>query len=118
MILWDNGEIEFDDEDDTESMPSLEDMDDEEYTVQCELLVARRVLSMQVKEDEKVKWENIFHTRCHMQNKVCIMIIDESSCTNVASTTMVEKLGLTTIKHPRSHKLQWLNDSSEVRVTK
>ncbi|KAL6327292.1 hypothetical protein AAG906_018592 [Vitis piasezkii] len=97
----DNGEIEFDDEDDTKSMPPLEDMDDEEYTVQCELLVARRVL------------KNIFHTRCHVQNKVCIMIIDEGSCTNVASTTMVEKLGLPTIKHPRSYKLQWLNDSSE-----
>ncbi|KAL6313178.1 hypothetical protein AAG906_016765 [Vitis piasezkii] len=76
-----NGEIESDDEDDTESMPPLEDVDDEEYVVQGELLVARRALS---------------------------------SCTNIASTTMVEKLGLPTIKHPRPYKLQWLNDSSEV----
>ena len=34
------------------------------------------------------------------------MIIDGSSCTNVASTTMVEKLGMPTIKHPRPYKLQ------------
>ena len=46
------------------------------------------------------------------------MIIDGGSCTNVASTTMVEKLGMPTSKHPRSYKLQWLNDSGEVRVNK
>ena len=46
------------------------------------------------------------------------MIIDGGSCTNVASTTMVEKLGMPTCKHPRPYKLQWLNDSGEVRVNK
>ena len=46
------------------------------------------------------------------------MIIDGASCTNVASTTMVEKLGMATCKHPRPYKLQWLNDSGEVRVNK
>ena len=46
------------------------------------------------------------------------MIIDGGSCTNVASTTLVKKLGLPTSKHPRRYKLQWLNDSGEVRVNK
>ena len=73
---------------------------------------------MQVKEDDKVQQENIFPTRYHMQNKVCSVIIDRVNCTNVASTKMVEKLGLPTIKHPRPYKLQWLNDSGKVRVTK
>ena len=99
MILRDNGEIESNDEDDTESMPPLEGMDDKENAIQGELLVVRRALSMQAKEDDKVQHKNIFYTRCHMQNKVCSVIIDEGS-TNVASTTMVEKLGLPTIKHP------------------
>ena len=53
-----------------------------------------------------------------MQNKVCNVIINGGSCINVANTSIVEKLGLPTIKHPRSYKLQWLNDSGEVRVTK
>ncbi|RVW78956.1 hypothetical protein CK203_052381 [Vitis vinifera] len=110
MILRDNGEIESDE---IESMPPLEGVDDEEYVVQSELLVARRTLSMQVKEDDKVQRENIFHTRCHVQNKVCSVIIDRGSCTNVASIKMVEKLGLPIIKHPRSYKLQWLKDSGE-----
>ena len=87
MILWDNDEIEFDDEDDIESMSSLKDVDDEEYIAQGELLVLRRALRMQVKEDDKVQWENIFHSRCHVQNKVCS--IDASGCTNVATTIMI-----------------------------
>ena len=54
MILRDNGEIESNDEDDTESMPPLEGMDDKENAIQGELLVVRRALSMQAKEDDKV----------------------------------------------------------------
>ena len=46
------------------------------------------------------------------------MIIDEGSCTNVVSTTLVEKLGMPTSKHSRPYKLQWLNESGEVRVNK
>ncbi|KAM7469534.1 hypothetical protein LguiA_007717 [Lonicera macranthoides] len=118
MVIRDNGDIETEDEDDNDSMPPLEDVDEEEYAVQGELLVARRSLSMQVKEDEEVQRENIFHTRCQVQDKVCSVIIDGGSCTNVAITTLVEKLGLPTIKHPRPYKLQWLNDSGEVRMNK
>ena len=40
-----------------------------------------------------------------MQGKVCSMIIDGGSCTNVASSIMVERLGLTTIPHPHPYKL-------------
>ena len=46
------------------------------------------------------------------------MIIDGGSCTNVASTSLVEKLKLKTLKHPRPYKLQWLNDCGEVKVNK
>ena len=82
------------------------------------MFVAKRALSLQDKEEEEVQRENIFHTMCHVQNKVCSVIIDSGSCTNVASTTLVEKLGLLTSKHPRPYKLQWLNDSGELWVQK
>ncbi|XP_039067569.1 uncharacterized protein LOC120213526 [Hibiscus syriacus] len=49
---------------------------------------------------------------------VCVVIIDSGSSTNVASTVMVDKLGLKTTKHPNPYKLQWLNDAGELRVTK
>ena len=39
--------------------------------------MTRRVLSAQVKEDAIEQQNgNIFHTRCHVNNKVCILIID------------------------------------------
>ena len=99
-------------------MPPLEDVDEDEYAAQGKMLISRRALSVQIKEDDEVLQENIFHTRCHMQNKVCSVIIYRDSCTHVASTTMVEKLRLPMIKHPRPYKSQWLNDSGEVRVNK
>ena len=54
MVLRDDGEIETNDKNDTNSMPPLEDVDDEEYAAQGDLLVARRALSVQVKEDDEV----------------------------------------------------------------
>ena len=54
MVLRDDGEIETKDEDDTDSIPPLEDADDEEYATQGDLLVAMRALNVQVKEDDEV----------------------------------------------------------------
>jgi len=73
---------------------------------------------LQAKGVDEVQRENIFHTRCYVKDKVCSVFIDGGSCTNVASTIMVEKLGLPMVKHPRPYKLQWLNDSGEIRVNK
>ncbi|XP_024009254.1 uncharacterized protein LOC112084365 [Eutrema salsugineum] len=81
------------------------------------LLVTRRVLSVQVKPEETVQRENLFHTRCTIKNKVCNLVIDGGSCTNVASKFMVDKLGLEKTKHMQPYKLQWLNDATELKVT-
>ena len=105
MVLKDDGGIESEGESDDESMPPLEDASDIEYPVDGELFVARRAFSAQAKEDDEVQCDNIFHTCCHVNDKVCSMIIDGGSCTNVASTILVEKLNLTTLKHPKPYKL-------------
>ncbi|KAG8490723.1 hypothetical protein CXB51_013780 [Gossypium anomalum] len=81
------------------------------------LLVVKRSLSIQSPENEQQR-ENIFHSRCQVQGKVCSLIIDGGSCTNVASTLMVDKLGLTTTKQLSPYKLQWLNDGGEIKVAK
>jgi hypothetical protein len=47
-----------------------------------------------------------------------VLIIDGGSCTNVVSTTLVEKLSLPLLKHPRPDKLQWLNECGKVKVNK
>ena len=82
--------------------------------------MTRRALSVQVKEEdnEAVQCDNIVHTRCHTRDKVCSVVIDGGSCTSVASTELVEKLSLPTVKHPRPYKLQLLNNSGEVKVIK
>jgi hypothetical protein len=46
------------------------------------------------------------------------MIIDNRSCANVVSITLIKKLSPNTIKHVRYYRLQWLNECVEVRVTK
>ena len=72
-----------------------------------------------MKEDVlEQQMENIFHTRCHIDNKVYNMITDGRSCTNIASTTLIEKLNLPILKHPRPYKLQWLNECGEMMVNK
>lgn len=102
-------------------MPALEEVDGEgkvEFAI-GELLVTMRALNTQVKvDDTEQQQENTFHTWCHIHDKVCSLIIDGGSCTNVASTTLVEKLGLVLFKHPKPYKLRWLNESGKVRVNK
>jgi len=73
-----------------------------------EMLVLRRVLSGQkgAKDEQR---ENIFHSRCMIQGKICSVIIDGRSCANVVFLSMIEKLGLQTMTHPHLYNIQWLN---------
>lgn len=120
LIVSDNGDIEIEGSSDDE-MPTLEDCSDVEVAelVHGVALVTRRALSIQPKEDGDVEQrELIFHTRCHINDKVCSMIINSGTFTNVASTLLVEKLNLPTKKHPNPYRRQWLNDYGDRRVTK
>ena len=121
MILREDGGFESEDEAIKESKQPLgeeEEEEDVEYPVSGELLVTRRALSVQVKEedDDMVQRDNIFHTRCFVREKVCNVVTDGGSCTNVASTELVEKLSIPTMKHPMPYKLQWLNNSGEGKL--
>jgi len=120
MILSDDGEIvSTSEETNCDEMPPLEDAGDLEYDVGDEVLVIRRLLSVQTKEDDvEQQRENIFHTRCVINDKVCSIMIDSCSCTNVTSATLVRKLGLNTIKHERPYQLQWLNEFGVVKVNR
>ncbi|XP_048227255.1 uncharacterized protein LOC125369285 [Ricinus communis] len=73
-----------------------------------------------MKEEDNMEQQrdNIFYTSCHVQGKTYNVIIDSGSCTNVASTLMVEKLGLNLIPHPKPYKLLWLNNYGEIKVNK
>lgn len=60
---------------------------------------------MQSKETDNDQRENIFYTRCHVNEKICSLIIEGGSCANVASTLLVEELGLFCTKHPNLYRL-------------
>ena len=38
--------------------------------------------------------KNVFHSRCTIQGKLCLVIIDSESFENVVSNEVVQKLGL------------------------
>jgi len=65
-----------------------------------ELFVLQRILHAKESAKEENQREHIFHSRCTIQGKVCSLIIDGGSCTNVASTQLVTELNLPTIPHP------------------
>ena len=93
--------------------------EENEYSMEGEALMTRRGLITQVKEDDiEQQHGKIFHTRCHVNNEVCSLIIDGESFANVINSLLVEKLQLPTLKHPKQYKLQWLNDSGKVKVQK
>ncbi|KAF8092057.1 hypothetical protein N665_0425s0001 [Sinapis alba] len=107
MILLESGELI--------SEASGEEVVD--YPVHGLLLITRRSLKVQSTPEEHDQRENLFHTRCLVYDKVCSLIIDGGSCTNVASESLVAKLGLQTGKHPKPYMLQWLNEDGELKVT-
>ncbi|XP_056851760.1 uncharacterized protein LOC130500849 [Raphanus sativus] len=116
MILLDSGEyLSQDEKIHTEREQS--EAESEEEPVRGRLLVTRRLLNLQTKAEETEQRENLFYTRCLVQGKVCSLIIDGGSCVNVASETMVAKLGLKVQKHPKPYRLQWLNEEGEMRVS-
>ena len=61
--------------------------------------IIRRMLGTILKPFDETQSENIFHTPCFINNKLCSMIIDGGSCANVASTTVVISL----VTHYLSH---------------
>ena len=48
--------------------------------------------------------------------KICSLIIDGGSCTNVVSQRLIEKLVLKTSLHLKPYKLQWLSENGELVV--
>ena len=76
MIMRDNGKVMTECEDVSDGMPEWVDASDDDgvvYPVTGESLVARRALNTHIKvDDAEQQRENIFHTRCHVNNKVCI----------------------------------------------
>ena len=59
----------------------------------------------------------IFRGRCTINKRVYDLIIDSGSRENIASKSLVTKLGLKTEKHPNSYTIGWIRKRVEVKVT-
>ena len=81
-----------------------------------ESLVVQRVLSTQVALTKNNQRHTLCHTKGVVQERSIRIIIDSSSCNNLASTTLVEMLSLLTRKHPRPYHIQWLIDGGKIRL--
>ncbi|XP_038713432.1 uncharacterized protein LOC120007302 [Tripterygium wilfordii] len=88
------------------------------HTDEGESLVIQRCLQTTIGTEDSWVRECIFFTKCTTQGKVCKVIIDGGSCTNVVALTMVQKLGLPTETHPHPYNLQWFQKGKSTRVEK
>ncbi|XP_021746168.1 uncharacterized protein LOC110712051 [Chenopodium quinoa] len=79
--------------------------------------VVRRILYTKPVQDMQQR-ENLFNTRCKVKDRICSMIIDSGSCTDVVALELVNKLKLPTRDHAKPYKLNWLDNDSGVRVRK
>ncbi|XP_021757420.1 uncharacterized protein LOC110722456 [Chenopodium quinoa] len=80
-------------------------------------VVVRRILYTKPVQDMRQR-ETLFNTRCKVKDRICSMIIDGGSCTDVVASELVNKLKLPTRDHVKPYKLNWLDNDSGVRVRK
>ena len=60
---------------------------------------------------------NIFKSECTIKDKVCKLIIDGGSFTNVISSDVVHALSLSTWRLPTPRYMQWMNQSGTLKIT-
>ncbi|XP_074314284.1 uncharacterized protein LOC141649493 [Silene latifolia] len=100
-------------EDEEEEVHVIDPYSDEEK----EALVIRNLHAKAAMVEDEQR-EHIFHTLCKVQNKLCNLIIDSGSCTNVVSRDLVDKLKLSSRNHPKPYKLHWLDGNNGIQEKK
>jgi len=87
-----------------EGEESKEEYKEEDHTLLTpdvrELLVIQKVRHAKEVPLEPSQREQILHTRCTIGGKVCELVIDEGSWTNMTCTTLIDKLQVSTTIPP------------------
>lgn len=81
------------------------------------LMVRRVCLAPRGLEDNPQR-HNLFHSKCTIEGKVCKFIIDLGSSENVIAEEVVTKLQLHTELHPHPYKLSWLEQRTDLLITR
>lgn len=118
VTFIDDGTPVYDIENDEDVVKETEEI---VYAGDGEALITQHVLNVDVVQTiNNSLWlqNNIFHIKCTIKCKICIVIINGGSCANMVATSMVEKLGLDVDDHPEPYQLTWLKKGSVVKVSK
>nr|GLL25427.1 uncharacterized protein LOC109163967 [Ipomoea trifida] len=78
--------------------------------------VIKRILYT-TEEKGPAQRNNIFGAYCSILGKVCKLIVDNGSCDNIVSRSLVRNLNLPTEPHPKPYKLGWIKEGPSVSVT-
>ncbi|XP_074315385.1 uncharacterized protein LOC141651579 [Silene latifolia] len=105
--------IDVEDESGGEEVHEVEPYSDEEKGV-----LVLRSLHTEAAQIEHEQREQLFHSRCKVNSRICTLIIDSGSCTNVIAKDVIAKLKLPTKNHPKPYKLHWLDGNNGVMVKK
>lgn len=82
------------------------------------LLMLRRSCLAPHSISANLQRNNLFHYKCTINGKVCNFIIDSGSFENVISSDTVKKLTLPEENHPTPYKLAWLQQHTDLFITK
>jgi hypothetical protein len=78
----------------------------------------RVLLKLETKATNEPEYrKKVFKTKCKIQDKCCLLVIDCGSTSNLVSTKVMEKLKLKIIPHPNPYKVPWLKRVEQVTVT-
>jgi hypothetical protein len=81
-------------------------------------------LNLLVKKDENTnnvaaqkgqRW-SVFQSECKIKDKVCKLVIDGGSFTNMISKDLVQRLSLSTWRHPTPHHIKWMNPTRKLKI--
>jgi hypothetical protein len=119
MINEETAEYETEDDADLESDCWQDDEDGslDAYATHLPTIVCSpKVLSVTPSSIDQ--WFNLFQTKSIIgPGKAYKVIIDASSCHNLASKELCSKLNLKCFPHPNPYYIMWLSDSGEMKIS-
>lgn len=81
-------------------------------------LMLRRVCLAPHVIDQNPQHHNLFHSKCTIGGKFCKFIIDYGSSENFVAKEVVNKLHMPTKLHPCPYKLAWLDQKTDLLITR
>lgn len=60
---------------------------------------------------------SVFQSECKIKDKVCKLVNDGRSFTNIISKDLVQALSLSTWRHPTPHHVNWMNPAEKLKIT-